>query len=277
MDKHQSITSAISLLLIITIINMNRQCYCVYIYGLVLHNPIPDDLGLKNSLHHHLLSSPVPDQSRNHRYETIDDDDDDNNFSNKGKKNSISFQHHNQQQQKFSNNNRIKCRQDSDCIDDNGPENGPMMYCDQHYSYCDYFRQIGELCRYDSQCDNGLICMFGQCEKPFETGHPGARCKDSDDCNAGLCCARQNGEYICKPKLKHGQQCFVPLGGLDYSLNELCPCDEGLECTFRTKNSRRYVLFTFSLRMIIIIFFRQTNRKRKNENVMRCAFTTSNL
>ena len=257
MDKQSSFVLLL-LIIAIIIIQMNSQCYCVYIYGLVLHNPIPDDLGLKNSLHQHSSSESSEsaigqDQNSHHIYETIDNDYYDNNFGDKGKRNFISSfsQHdnHRQQQQQQTKqkilNSRIKCRQDSDCIDDDGSENDLLMYCDQHYSYCDYFRQIGELCRYDSQCDNGLICMFGQCEKPFEQGHLGSRCKDSDDCNDGLCCARQHGERICKTKLKHGQQCFVPLGGLNYSLNELCPCDEGLECrTIKSKNSlRRFVLY----------------------------------
>ncbi|UXI22779.1 hypothetical protein NH340_JMT08722 [Sarcoptes scabiei] len=129
-----------------------------------------------------------------------------------------------------------------------------MMYCDRHYGYCDYFRSAGDLCRHDSQCDGDLICMFGRCEVPSKSGQKGARCNHSDDCLEGLCCARQHGERICKPKLKLGQQCFVPLGGLDYSLNELCPCDQGLEC--RT-------------------IFKGKISKRKRNNVMRCLYQST--
>ena len=58
----------------------------------------------------------------------------------------------------------------------------------------------------------------------------GTRCSNDQDCGEGKCCARQHGEYICKNKLQHGHMCFVPKGGLAYSLNELCPCEEGLVC-----------------------------------------------
>ncbi|RWS27420.1 dickkopf-related protein 3-like protein [Leptotrombidium deliense] len=61
------------------------------------------------------------------------------------------------------------------------------------------------------------------------------------DCHPHLCCARQHGERICKAKLQKGQRCFVPLGGLDYSLNELCPCDEGLSCVQRKRKSEKSV------------------------------------
>lgn len=95
----------------------------------------------------------------------------------------------------------IRCKQDSDCIDDNSPESPEnLMYCDRHYGFCDYFRQVGELCRHDSQCDSGLICMFGKCAHPVEPGQRGARCTDASDCAPGHCCARQHGELICKVK-----------------------------------------------------------------------------
>lgn len=95
----------------------------------------------------------------------------------------------------------IRCKQDSDCIDDDDnisghPEN--LMYCDRHYGFCDFFRQVGELCRHDSQCDSGLICMFGKCAQPFAAGERGSRCLNGNDCASGLCCARQHGERICK-------------------------------------------------------------------------------
>ena len=136
---------------------------------------------------------------------------------------------------------KIRCKQDSDCIDDNSADSENLMYCDRHYGYCDSFRKVGDLCRHDSQCDSGLICMFGKCAQPFAQGNNGARCSEASDCNAGLCCARQHGERICKPKLKLGHQCFVPEGGLDYSLNELCPCDEGFECKRMKAKSKRLV------------------------------------
>lgn len=136
----------------------------------------------------------------------------------------------------------VKCKQDSDCIDDNSTDTENLMYCDHHYGFCDFFRAEGELCRHDSQCDSGLLCMFGRCAKALKPGQKGARCRDASECATGLCCARQHGEHICKPKLKPGQQCFVPLGGLDYSLNELCPCEEGLACQSVKAKNKRFVL-----------------------------------
>lgn len=58
----------------------------------------------------------------------------------------------------------------------------------------------------------------------------GARCKTENDCNKDHCCARQHGEYICKRNLSLGRKCFIPKGGLDYSINEQCPCEEHLAC-----------------------------------------------
>jgi len=50
-------------------------------------------------------------------------------------------------------------------------------------------------------------------------------------------------ERVCKSKYKRTQM-FVPLGGLDYSLNELCPCDTGLECLkLKTKHKRFVSMF----------------------------------
>lgn len=201
---YSSVLPAICLLLLFV-----PTSHCVYIYGLMLHNPIPHDLGLKNGNGDHYQH----DESKSNTVHT--------------------FTGH------LSDPLRIRCKQDSDCIDDDDSTEENLMYCDRHYGFCDYFRQVGELCRHDTQCDTGLICMFGRCEKPSKPGNKGARCHESSDCNDGLCCARQHGERICKPMLKQGQQCFVPLGGLDYSLNELCPCDTGLEChEVKSKNKR---------------------------------------
>ena len=61
--------------------------------------------------------------------------------------------------------------------------------------------------------------------------HVGARCKRDSDCTGGQCCARQHGEKVCKSKLPEGALCYIPEGGLQYLLNELCPCDSGLICS----------------------------------------------
>ena len=65
----------------------------------------------------------------------------------------------------------------------------------------------------------------------------GSRCHGNSDCQAGLCCARRHGEAVCQRKLTLGQRCFVPDGGLEYSLNQLCPCDVGLVCQQQRNNN----------------------------------------
>lgn len=166
---------------------------CAYIYAYLLHNPIPDE-SFPSIKNDNLFA----DQANNNLTEV-----------------------------------KIKCKEDSDCGDDND------LYCDMHYGYCNSLYGENELCRRDGQCARGLICIFGKCEVPAKPGHKGARCFDNQDCNANLCCARQHGEKICKNKIQKGHRCYVPMGGLDYSLNELCPCEDGLVCTKRKSKQKR--------------------------------------
>uniref|UniRef100_A0AAU7EB79 Dickkopf5 protein n=1 Tax=Terebratalia transversa TaxID=34513 RepID=A0AAU7EB79_TERTR len=114
------------------------------------------------------------------------------------------------------------CKTDKSC--------GKGKFCDRHYGFCDRKRQSGQYCRRDGQCEHGLQCMFGKCTKSLKHGTIGARCRHDKDCGASMCCARQHGERICKAKLKIHAKCYVPQGGLEYSLNEMCPCDRGLTC-----------------------------------------------
>lgn len=58
----------------------------------------------------------------------------------------------------------------------------------------------------------------------------GARCKVDKDCGTSMCCARHHGERVCKRQLVLGESCFVPDGGLAFSINQICPCNEGLLC-----------------------------------------------
>lgn len=60
--------------------------------------------------------------------------------------------------------------------------------------------------------------------------NPGARCKVDRDCGASMCCARHHGEQVCKRRLMLDESCYVPDGGLAFSINQICPCDEGLLC-----------------------------------------------
>lgn len=59
---------------------------------------------------------------------------------------------------------------------------------------------------------------------------PGARCKVDRDCDSSMCCARHHGERVCKRRLIRGESCYIPDGGLAFSINQICPCDEGLLC-----------------------------------------------
>uniref|UniRef100_A0A3B4UC23 Dickkopf N-terminal cysteine-rich domain-containing protein n=1 Tax=Seriola dumerili TaxID=41447 RepID=A0A3B4UC23_SERDU len=69
--------------------------------------------------------------------------------------------------------------------------------------------------------------------------HPGARCKVDRDCGASMCCARHHGEQVCKSRLIRGESCYVPDGGLAFSINQICPCDEGLLCREKSAPHRR--------------------------------------
>jgi len=118
------------------------------------------------------------------------------------------------------------------CTDDRQCDSN--SFCDTHYNLCKRYKMHGQTCRHDSMCQNKLRCIFGRCQIPSKLRHKGAKCNSGNDCLPGLCCARQHGELICKAKLKQGQNCFVPDGGLPYWLNELCPCDLGLVCRNKT-------------------------------------------
>uniref|UniRef100_A0A8C2ZD85 Dickkopf N-terminal cysteine-rich domain-containing protein n=1 Tax=Cyclopterus lumpus TaxID=8103 RepID=A0A8C2ZD85_CYCLU len=83
----------------------------------------------------------------------------------------------------------------------------------------------GHYCRRDAQCVRGLSCMFGKCHRSIPNG-----CKVDRDCGASMCCARHHGEQVCKRRLVRGESCYVPDGGLAFSINQICPCDEGLLC-----------------------------------------------
>ncbi|XP_057371686.1 dickkopf-related protein 3-like [Daphnia carinata] len=115
-----------------------------------------------------------------------------------------------------------KCMEDRQC--------GKGRFCDLHYGVCRTEKSPGFACRRDRMCGKGLACMFGRCQAKIATGEEGSRCHGNSDCQAGLCCARRHGEAVCQRKLTLGQRCFVPDGGLEYSLNQLCPCDVGLVC-----------------------------------------------
>ncbi|CAH2292551.1 dickkopf-related 3-like [Pelobates cultripes] len=114
---------------------------------------------------------------------------------------------------------------------DNDRACGRGLFCDRHFGLCMALRHEGQFCRKDSQCVRGLGCMYGKCQQIIPDGHEGSRCKQDKDCAPSMCCARHHGEMICKRKLPAGDSCFVPDGGLAFSMNQLCPCEEGLICS----------------------------------------------
>uniref|UniRef100_A0A8C5N8K7 Dickkopf N-terminal cysteine-rich domain-containing protein n=1 Tax=Gouania willdenowi TaxID=441366 RepID=A0A8C5N8K7_GOUWI len=120
---------------------------------------------------------------------------------------------------------------------------GRGFSCDRHFGVCVPLRSEGHYCRRDAQCVRGLSCMFGKCHRHVPNGHQGSRCKLDSDCGASMCCARHHGENVCKRRLIRGQSCFVPDGGLAFSINQICPCDHGLLCR-DSSHVRDFVYYT---------------------------------
>ncbi|XP_036394885.1 dickkopf-related protein 3-like [Megalops cyprinoides] len=122
---------------------------------------------------------------------------------------------------------------------DNDRACGRGFSCDRHFGLCVPLKQAGQYCRRDAQCVRGLSCMFGKCHRRIPEGQEGARCKVDKDCEGSMCCARHHGEQVCKRRLSRGESCFVPDGGLAFSINQICPCDEGLLCRSSAETPRR--------------------------------------
>ncbi|KAG8008765.1 Beta-tectorin [Nibea albiflora] len=116
---------------------------------------------------------------------------------------------------------------------------GRGFSCDRHFGLCVPLRGEGHYCRRDAQCVRGLSCMFGKCHRSIPNGQEGARCKVDRDCGASMCCARHHGEQVCKRRLIRGESCYVPAGGLAFSINQICPCDEGLLCRENSASHQR--------------------------------------
>ncbi|KAK1794509.1 hypothetical protein P4O66_010759 [Electrophorus voltai] len=132
---------------------------------------------------------------------------------------------------------QVACNQDRAC--------GKGFSCDRHFGLCVPLRQEGGYCRRDAQCVRGLGCMFGRCIRRIPEGQEGARCKVDKDCEASMCCARHHGERVCKQRLALGESCFVPDGGLAFSINQICPCQEGLLCRGNGQPKKRGMEFVY--------------------------------
>ncbi|XP_039596239.1 dickkopf-related protein 3-like isoform X1 [Polypterus senegalus] len=131
----------------------------------------------------------------------------------------------------------VSCDHDRSC--------GKGFSCDRHFLVCVPLKQAGQYCRRDAQCLKGLTCMFGKCHHSIPEGQEGARCKLDKDCGGSMCCARHHGEMICKRRLMLGESCFVPDGGLAFSINQICPCEEGLLCRKATDVPQREKEFVY--------------------------------
>nr|XP_023665089.1 dickkopf-related protein 3-like [Paramormyrops kingsleyae] len=129
------------------------------------------------------------------------------------------------------------------CVHDGACAEG--FSCDQHFGLCVPLRQFGQYCRQDAQCMHGLSCMFGKCHHRAPEGQEGARCRADRDCNPSMCCARHHGEHVCKRRLAEGELCFVPDGGLAFSINQICPCEEGLLCRSDAGQQHRQKKFAY--------------------------------
>lgn len=126
------------------------------------------------------------------------------------------------------------CRKDRQC--------GQGKYCHKHNGLCHACKPVESACRRNNMCCNGLECVFGFCRKAVPRGTEGARCRKDRKCDSGLCCVKVHGEPICRRLLQEGEDCYVPEGGLGYSLNQKCPCAAGLICKkLKHRHRKRFV------------------------------------
>ena len=116
---------------------------------------------------------------------------------------------------------------------------GPANYCHRHYGTCHKCKKNGAKCRRDHVCCKGFECVFGSCRKIVRKGNFLSRCRKDKDCKKGLCCAKSHGEFVCKPMLTENQICSVLEGGVAYTVNHGCPCDEGLVCKRWKRRGKR--------------------------------------
>ncbi|XP_067021547.1 dickkopf-related protein 3-like [Acropora muricata] len=123
------------------------------------------------------------------------------------------------------------CKKDRCC--------GQGHYCHKHNGLCHSCKGDSQKCRRNKMCCDGMECVFGHCRVAKLRGSVGGRCrKDRPKCDAGLCCANAHGLPICKKLLQEGEDCGVPDGGLEYSLNQKCQCGPGLVCK-KVKHSHK--------------------------------------
>jgi len=74
------------------------------------------------------------------------------------------------------------------------------LFCDIFSQTCRERVRTGGVCREDSECHLGEVCIRGRCNQP---GQEGDRCQRFEDCSYGLRC--NNG--FCSPMLESGIAC----------------------------------------------------------------------
>lgn len=116
----------------------------------------------------------------------------------------------------------IGCRKDRHCQ--------TFKFCHRYERICMNCRTEGQMCRRNKMCCRGMECASGKCRRKIELGRFGALCNKDRDCNYNLCCARENGQSVCKQMLQHGDICGIREGGRKYLWSHQCPCAYGLKC-----------------------------------------------
>ncbi|XP_057293337.1 dickkopf-related protein 3-like [Hydractinia symbiolongicarpus] len=116
----------------------------------------------------------------------------------------------------------IVCRKDRHCK--------PVEFCHRYEKSCRACKTEGQMCRRNKMCCRGMECAGGKCRKRVALGRQGALCSKDRDCNYGFCCARENGQSICKPMLRQNEACGIPKGGRRFLWTHQCPCAHGLKC-----------------------------------------------
>jgi len=129
----------------------------------------------------------------------------------------------------------VACTVKSDC--------NATSYCHKLSYTCNTCHQEEEKCTQNYECCTGYTCDEEKRACKKQKGQSGDKCESADDCSRDHCCTlNDNGDGICRPYLKDGQDCgadnlspFFFQGGvsLEETLTGLpskCPCQPGLQC-----------------------------------------------
>lgn len=116
-------------------------------------------------------------------------------------------------------------------------------YCNKLTYTCEACHQEGGTCFGEEECCDGYTCdaESNNCKK--KKGNDGESCSRRDDCRKDFCCAlNDDGEGICQPYLKEGEDCsrdpftsFFATQSLFLrdsiaGLPNKCPCHRDLKC-----------------------------------------------